>query len=304
VATLAPVGQSRAVIVTLAFVNTLAAIGCSGSGIPEERFCAEHAKIECRTLAGWCGFTADACQTARTSACTMRVQANRTGGRPYDQQAAVACIDKLSRAYQTQPIAVTTLREMQAACDRVYHGNNGVDQGCRADADCQQGLVCRGRCVREVQVAAGEACDQTGSRCPGTHYCAITAGGPAGSRRTCIPAIALGQSCAAGSCQEQLRCLDMVCASRLPLEAACDRDLDCAPPAAYCNPYTGLCADRLSFSPGSFACQAQAGPPVLADAGAPDRRVSEAGASPEAADAPADPDADAVPEAGIDSSSD
>jgi hypothetical protein len=275
----------------LGFVVALAlgsAPGCSGSGIPEDRFCADHADIECRTLATWCGFTADACRAARQTACTMRVQAQRTGGRPYDQQAAAACMDKLARAYRSQPIAVVTLREMQAACDRVYHGNNDVDQGCRADVDCRQGLICRGRCVREVQVAEGEACDQAGARCPGTHYCAITGGGPAGSRRACIPAIALGQSCAVGSCQEQLRCQDMVCANRLPLEAECDRDLDCAPPAAFCSPYTGLCADRLSFTPGSFACQAQTHVPVISDAGAPDRRVSEASAPPEAADAPGD----------------
>jgi hypothetical protein len=281
-------GHSGRVIIALAFAS---ALGCSGSGIPEHRFCADHAEIECRTLAGWCGFTAEACQTARETACMMRVQSQRTGSRLYDKQAAAVCVAKLGRAYQTQPIAVAALREMQAACDRVYHGNNAVDQGCRADVDCQQGLICRGRCVREVNVPAGEACDQPGARCPGTQYCAITGGGPAGARRTCIPAIALGQSCAVGSCQEQLRCQDMVCANRQPLEAECERDLDCAAPAAFCNPYTGLCADRLGFTPGSFACQAQARVPVISDAGAPDRRVSEAGPPPESADAPIEADA-------------
>lgn len=254
-------------MVALAFAS---ALGCSGSGIPEDRFCADHAEIECRTLAGWCGFTAAACQAARQTACTMRVQAQRSGSRPYDSQAAAACISALAQLYRTQPIAIASLRAAEATCERVYHGNNAVGEGCRTAVDCQRGLICRGRCLREVQVPADGSCDQPGATCAAGYYCAL--GGPSGMR-TCRPALAVGQACGAQPpCQDHLRCQDMVCTSRLPLGAACDRDLDCAPPSAYCNPYTGLCADQLSFAPGSVSCLVQAGTPVTADAAPADRR--------------------------------
>jgi hypothetical protein len=250
-------------------VGVALALGCTGDSLSEERFCAEYAELECQTLAGWCGLTEAACQADREAACAARVQVVRSGSHPYDRRAAVACTSALASAYRTQPIPIASLREMEAICDRVYHGHNEVGQGCRSGLDCRDGLICwSGFCAREKLVGANGPCDQPGYRCLPEYHCEFR-----NQANYCTPSVPVGQSCSSDPCQAHLRCQNMVCANRAPVGTECDRDLDCALPAAYCNPYTGLCADSLSFTPGSYACEAQAGRPVTTDAGRLDQRA-------------------------------
>jgi hypothetical protein len=254
-----------------AMISLFGALACSGegggSGIPEDEFCPQYAEHECATLAGWCGFTAESCRAARMSACQVRVLGLRSAARHYDGRQAIPCLAKLKEVYRSQPIAIAKLRVLDETCNRVYHGNHQRNEPCTRDNDCQRGLVCAGGRVCSPTPSgppsASSSCRQIA--CPAEHYCDDLTG-------TCRPLATRGQSCATGYCLRELRCRAEICVDPSPLGSGCERDYDCAPPHSFCSPYTARCADGVQFSPGSFACEAQAGRSPVSDAGGSDRR--------------------------------
>jgi hypothetical protein len=257
---------------TLRAVSFLfSALACSGeggdSGPPEDEFCPQYAEHECATLAGWCGFTAESCRAARMDACQVRVLGLRSAARQYDGRQAIACLAKLKEVYRSQPIAVANLRALDETCNRVYHGNHQRDEACSRDNDCQRGLVCdaRGLCspAPSGPPSGSSSCRQM--TCTAEQYCDDLTG-------TCLRVAIRGESCATADCARELLCRSEICVDPSPLGSACERDYDCAPPHSFCNPYTARCADGVQFSPGSFACEAQAGRSPVSDAGGSDRR--------------------------------
>jgi hypothetical protein len=253
-------------------LSLLGAAGCQrdGSGLSEEAFCQEYARIECEKVAGFCSFSAAACEPSRAQACRDMGNRLKGGMRQYNAANTGACLKKLEDAYKTLPITAATLAGLEEACARVFAGTAKSNDPCAANYDCAGTLVCdKGFCGVEKVVASRAGCANVGERCPRGEYCTNTS---TTGLFLCIPRTPLDSPCAISTpCMEDLRCRT-TCVRRLDTGAPCLEDDDCL--SGYCNRYVSnrTCGVGLTFSAESPSCFAYLGGP---DGGTPSRTGNE-----------------------------
>jgi len=255
-------------------VVSLAAAGCSltSSSPPDEtisEFCADWGKALCQVGSGtFCTFNVPSCVTYQTGVCESYVASLQGGTRQYSQVNGAACIQELNNLYGGNPssIGVTPLLQQQAICARVIVGNQPIDQSCKIDADCANGLVCAPAvfggssnvCATVVQIQPNQICGAPGDQCVGNSHCEAQGQGQA---PLCVPTALVGGACSASvPCGAGDVCSDDDAGTCEPASTSgtCTTNAECA--SGYCdlNP-PAACTNGLSFARGSDDCNGIAG---------------------------------------------
>ena len=244
------------------------AVGCStaaptppDSPVPE--FCSDWAKAYCQ-LSAVCQFDADECATNQTTACNQFADtALASGTRSYNQPNGAACITLLNSTFgaNSQSLAVSSLLQVNIACESAFIGNVQQNQPCTSTYDCASGtnVVCApfvggsgSVCGTVTDKTLGQACGDPGDTCQGGSYCApSTTSGPP----TCVATPVLNGTCSAAlPCGQGNYCTGAgVCAQQLPTGAACTASSECA--SSYCDQYPpAACVTELTFARGSDDC--------------------------------------------------
>jgi hypothetical protein len=228
-----------------------------------ERFCAAKAKAICQASA-ICAVDPDACQMNQVMQCdTDASSAMASGTRAYSAEAAPACINALTTAFNgASVIAYADWLTLTDQCERVFVGNAGNNQPCASDYDCKNNLICSPAtpgssssvCATAVVKNPGDFCSDPGSECPSDYYCAAP---QPGASVQCIPAAPAGQACGTAiPCVSGQTCAGGVCASGATGSVPCGTSDDCGSLDPYCDPYAGsICTIGLTFATGAADCK-------------------------------------------------
>lgn len=236
-----------------AFV-VLAVIGCSGSSgggfVPIDQAAQAFKQAECNYLAR-CGefpdvstclaaslgftFTNDPSLAAAVAAGKVIYDGNKLG-QCYDQFGALSC-DRTSQDARVEP----------AVCRDLVQGTVAANGVCANSAECKSqscmvptcGMACcMGTCVGDtpppVEIAIGQSCATTSSRCVAGAFCDMTA--------TCAALKPSGATCnSSNECDYELGCAGTprVCKALPTVGQACP-DALCRDSGSYCNS-SGMC---------------------------------------------------------------
>jgi hypothetical protein len=217
----------------------------------EEHFCEEYARVECKAVAGFCGFNAAACEPARVADCRQR-RGGPGANRQFNPANADACLKKLDQTYNLSLITGAALQMLDVTCARVFAGSGKLLDLCQADLDCAEGLVCdKTRCSPVKEVASRGLCGNPGEHCPRGEFCTNASG-----VFQCIPRFPPDAACGLNMpCLETLRCSASArCLPLLEIGESCSVDDECN--SGYCTRYVTAptCGRGLNFSPESASC--------------------------------------------------
>jgi hypothetical protein len=234
-----------------------------------DNMCDAKATEECQ-VASRCGATADACKTARKTACLAVASTALTAGRKYTPSLADGCVSATHDTYASSNVITPDAKaKMDDTCARVYAGSIAKGGSCTSSYDCSGSAICdKGFCGDKVDKKSGDGCANPGEACESGSFCQSHTGGPS----ICSARATSGAPCNQNElCLENLRC-NITCIARVGLGQACQSNDDCAQEAPYCDAAAGsVCTPGLSFAFGASDCHdyGVAGTAPTPDAGSP-----------------------------------
>ena len=246
--------------------SVLAVLGCGGGGgskMTTSDFCSQKAQKECDAVASKCSATADACKTARMTACTEWVATQQSASRPFQTDKVSACVNKAGQVFAKAPITPADRAELDDVCARVFSGKLKDGDACANTYECDVNLICDPAlsvCAQVKNVSTDAFCANPGETCPTSQYCMTS-----GAVRKCVNRPGMGAACSADMpCLDTFRCdaTTSTCKEKIDSLGACTMDSDCVPAFPYCDPYfNNTCDNGFTPTRGARECEAFGAPP-------------------------------------------
>ena len=236
-------------------------LACSSSDddepITAASFCSSWGEAACsdEVISACQAAGVEECQASQAAACMAQLPVGEFSGDRADQ-----CLDAVQAAFEDADITsdeVGAVFRLLAPCDQLVRGTAAEGESCtsREDCDAPGGYDCvfkgdqlTGVCQVPVSVGAGQDCSAAGAVCGAGFYC---------DGENCIAGENVGDACARHrKCSSASVCrLTSVCEARLPIDAPCGFDEQCA--SGFCYAFSGaqLCTDRVRLSRNEPLCE-------------------------------------------------
>ncbi len=219
-----------------------------------DSYCEGKAKAACSDeFIKDCLVTKDKCVTSLTGQCGS-VAGN------YRPDAAEACINTISSAYQDGDLAASEQVSIDKECAKVFDGDGVTGESCTSQVQCDldQGMECiRGKCAVPATKQPGESCKDDGIVCTTGNYCDPTI-------LKCVADEVQDATCdATRPCAKELWCGPAgTCQPKLVDGESCDANHQCASglcivtkAATSTEPATSRCGGVHSYAPADPFCE-------------------------------------------------